>query len=153
MGEWGDYKHLLAERSASAVEAPSPQYSAGRVERVVFPLVSRPHLTNAPWNSQTTIEEANRILSGELKYFSHQFIKTGFPPNWHTPLPTPSSAADVTTQPTAEDGGLSMMKHWSQISDDHVVARRAIVLPDEAIPNDNIRSWVCTNVNGNISCW
>ena len=27
--------------------------------------------------------EADRVLAGEWKYFSHEWIKTGFPPDWH----------------------------------------------------------------------
>lgn len=46
--------------------------------------------------SRPPVEEANRLLNGELKYFSHEYRKTGFPPVWH-------------------DGN---QKHWSQISDD-----------------------------------
>ncbi|MCB9145299.1 MAG: alginate lyase family protein [Anaerolineales bacterium] len=42
------------------------------------------------------IEEANKLLNGELKYFSHEYRQTGFPPIWN-------------------DG---TQKHWSQISDD-----------------------------------
>ena len=77
----------------------------------------------APWNKQIAIDEADRILNGELKYFAHEFHQVGFPPNWHqipATLPTPSSAADVSTRHAAEDGGLSTptTKHWSQISDD-----------------------------------
>ena len=34
-----------------------------------------PHL---PWNSKTAIDEANRILSGEIKYFAHEFHRTSF---------------------------------------------------------------------------
>jgi asparagine synthase (glutamine-hydrolysing) len=56
------------------------------------------------------IEEANRLLNGELKYFSHEYRKTGFPPVWH-------------------DG---RQKHWSQISDDHVTARRSWFLPKQS---------------------
>ena len=66
------------------------------------------------WNTQPAIDEAGKLLSGEIKYFSHQFYKTGFPPNWQS----------------------DTHKHWSQISDDNVIARRALALPDEAIPND-----------------
>ena len=33
------------------------------------------------WNRQTAVDEAERILNGELKYFAHKFVKTGFPPN------------------------------------------------------------------------
>jgi hypothetical protein len=42
------------------------------------------------------VQEADKLLNGELKYFSHEYHKTGFPPAWN-------------------DGG---QKHWSQISDD-----------------------------------
>ncbi len=121
-GEWEDYKNQITNKPA------------GRVGAAFFRSVSRPDVTNAPWNSQTAIAEANKILSGEFKYFSHQWIKTGFPPNWHSPLPTPSAASDITTQHAAEDGGLSQRKHWSQISDDHVVARSP--RGDEAISHD-----------------
>lgn len=54
--------------------------------------------------SQSTIDEANKILSGQLKYFSHQFHQTGFPPNWHK---DPITNYQLPTN-----------KHWSQISDD-----------------------------------
>ena len=74
----------LPERSDSVVEARLP---------------SQP-----PWNPQTAVEEANRILSGELKYFAHKFVKTGFPPDWHK---DPFSGKKL-------DSG----KHWSDISDD-----------------------------------
>jgi asparagine synthase (glutamine-hydrolysing) len=62
------------------------------------------------------IEEANKLLNGELKYFSHEYRKTGFPPVWH-------------------DGG---QKHWSQISDDHVTARRSWFLPKQSPHNGRL---------------
>lgn len=52
--------------------------------------------SSRPDYGNTAIEESNKLLNGELKYFSHEYRKTGFPPVWH-------------------DGG---QKHWSQISDD-----------------------------------
>ncbi|HRQ22212.1 MAG TPA: hypothetical protein PLF42_02185 [Anaerolineales bacterium] len=55
------------------------------------------------WDTRQAIEEANKLLNGEIKYFSHEYRKTGFPPVWN-------------------DG---QQKHWSQISDDHVAARRS----------------------------
>jgi len=78
--------------------------SAGRVERAFFPLVSRPNEVKVPWNKQTAIEEADRILNGELKYFAHKFHQVGFPPNWHK---DPVSGIE-----------LDSTKHWSQIPDD-----------------------------------
>ncbi len=50
------------------------------------------------------MDEAERILNGELKYFAHPFIKTGFPPDWHK---DPLSGIKLDSQ-----------KHWSEISDD-----------------------------------
>ena len=66
-----------------------------------------PHADEAPempWNPQQVIEEADRILNGELKYFAHDFIQTGFPPDWHT---------DPVSEKKLDSG-----KHWSEISDD-----------------------------------
>jgi asparagine synthase (glutamine-hydrolysing) len=37
---------------------------------------------NISWDSKIAINEADKILSGEFKYFEHTFYKTGFPPNW-----------------------------------------------------------------------
>jgi hypothetical protein len=91
--------------------------------------------------SRPAIDEADKLLSGEIKYFSHQFHKTGFPPNWHQippTLPTPSSATGD-SEYTAEDGGLSRGKHWSQISDDSVIARNGAKRHDEAILNYDIK--------------
>lgn len=109
-----------------------------------------------PWNPQRAIAEAERILNGEIKYFAHQFVKTGFPPNWHKDY---FSHVTLTLSASEGEGSLpqqtetlqsqqpllqsDMNKHWSQISDDHVVARRAggrvakciEAKPDEAISN------------------
>ncbi len=52
----------------------------------------------------TAIEEANRLLGGELKFFSHTYNHIGFPPNWHK---------DPIT-----NYQLPIGLHWSQISDD-----------------------------------
>jgi hypothetical protein len=56
------------------------------------------------WNPQLAIGEAERVLKGELKYFAHKFVKTGFPPDWHI---DPISGKK-----------LDAKKHWSEISDD-----------------------------------
>jgi asparagine synthase (glutamine-hydrolysing) len=57
-----------------------------------------------PWDPQLAVDEAERIFSGEIKYFAHQFIRTGFPPDWHR---DPVSGI-----------GLDRHKHWSEISDE-----------------------------------
>ena len=52
----------------------------------------------------TAIEESNRLLNGELKFFSHTYHQIGFPPNWHKdPITNYQLPIDL---------------HWSQISDD-----------------------------------
>lgn len=56
------------------------------------------------WNPQTAVEEAERTLNGELKYFAHKFVQVGFPPDWHK---DPFSGKK-----------LESTKHWSEISDE-----------------------------------
>ena len=63
--------------------------------------------TNLPWDPQLAVNEAERILNGELKYFAHKFARTGFPPDWHT---DPVSGKK-----------LDPNKHWSEISDEDAV--------------------------------
>ncbi|MFN8383547.1 MAG: alginate lyase family protein [Anaerolineales bacterium] len=60
------------------------------------------HLAGCDIN--VAVQEADRILNGEIKFFSHEYQQTGFPPNWHT---------DPVSKTT-----LNSTKHWSQISDD-----------------------------------
>ena len=60
--------------------------------------------SDAPWNPQLAVDEAERVLNGELKYFAHEFIKTGFPPDWHR---DPVSGIK-----------LDSSKHWSEISNE-----------------------------------
>ena len=88
-----------------------PQQSAGRVAEGL----SRPSELPAdlPWNPQTAIVEADRILNGELKYFAYKFYQTGFPPNWHQVPTTLQPPSPATVWPIA-----AAIKHWSQISDD-----------------------------------
>lgn len=62
---------------------------------------------NVPWNPRFAVNEAERILSGGLKYFAHEFHETGFPPNWHK---DPFSGVEIPAD-----------KHWSQYSDDGVL--------------------------------
>jgi len=85
---------------------------------------------DARWNPQTAIAEADRILSGEIKYFAHEFHRTGFPPNWHkdyfTDHVTLSDSEGSLTQhqetlrsrQPLPQSDTDSNKHWSQISDD-----------------------------------
>lgn len=67
--------------------------TVGGTARTVFP-----HLPHPP------MDEANRILNGEIRFFSHEYQMTGFPPDWHK---------DPCTGVT-----LNAKAHWSQIADD-----------------------------------
>jgi len=70
--------------------------------------------------SRPAIDEANKILSGEIKYFSHQFHQTAFPPNWHKDYVT-LSASEESLPISSEILRLAQNdkhRHWSQISDD-----------------------------------
>ncbi|HEX9331003.1 MAG TPA: hypothetical protein VF896_03870, partial [Anaerolineales bacterium] len=60
--------------------------------------------SDVPWNPKHAVNEAERVLNSELKYFEHNFIKTGFPPDWHK---DPISGKKLDSN-----------QHWSEISDD-----------------------------------
>ena len=138
------------------------QQPAGRVGAGPFRPVPRPSESppNLPWNSQTAIDEADRLLNGGIKYFAHEFHQTGFPPYWHedyfsSHVTLSDSKGSLSGQSEALRSQQSlphtvpaslresdMNKHWSQISDDNVITRRALALPDDceaclwqAIPN------------------
>ena len=113
MGEWGDYqKHVGAGSPRPDLQIPKELPE------------------NIPWNKQQAIDEATRLLNGELKYFSHQFIQTSFPPNWHADyvtlsrdsgegsLPAHASSSVFGSANASLRPPLSAMKHWSQLSDD-----------------------------------
>ncbi len=106
MGEWDDYqKHIGAvakhPRTILSIPTELPE--------------------TIPWNKQAAIEEANRLLNGELKYFSHEYHQVCFPPNWHK---DPISGIE-----------LDSTRHWSNISDDNVAARRSWFLPKQSHRN------------------
>lgn len=55
------------------------------------------------WNPQLAVDEAERILAGELRYFEHTPYQIGFPPDWHL-----DPHANIR---------IDAHKHWSQIPD------------------------------------
>ncbi len=59
---------------------------------------------NISWNPGLAVAEAERLLNGELEYFAHQFIETGFPPDWHR---DPFSGVRLDAD-----------QHWSEIPND-----------------------------------
>ncbi|MBE0669653.1 MAG: alginate lyase family protein [Anaerolineales bacterium] len=100
-------------RKANAPKIFFDENTGGRVARTVFPRVSRP-----------PIEEADRILNGEIKFFSHEYQRTGFPPVWN-------------------DG---QQKHWSQISDDSDTDIKFIWEPNRfAFIYTLVRAYAATN--------
>jgi asparagine synthase (glutamine-hydrolysing) len=63
-----------------------------------------PHLPrDLKWTPQLAVDEAERILAGELRYFEHTPYQIGFPPDWHLD-PRANIRVDAS-------------KHWSQIPD------------------------------------
>ncbi len=144
MGEWSDYKNRISEKPA------------GRVARMFFAGVPRPSTLppNVSWNEQIAVDEANRVLNGEIKYFAHEFVKTGFPPNWHKDyfsnvtlsdsegsLPTQSET--LRSQRTLPQS--DMNKHWSQISDDSTTDIKCIWEPSRfAFVYTLVRAYVAT---------
>lgn len=93
-GAWEDYKAHIKAVPAAPQKEP----------RFLFSAETLPIPQQVPWDKQKALEEANRLLSGEIKYFAHQFFQTGFPPSWHkAPLPAFE---------------LAPAKHWSEYSDD-----------------------------------
>lgn len=59
---------------------------------------------NISWDSKLAVEEAEKNLGGEVKYFEHTYQKIGFPPDWFL---DPVSGIRLPSD-----------KHWSQIPDD-----------------------------------
>jgi hypothetical protein len=55
------------------------------------------------WNPQLAVNEAERILAGELRYFEQTPYQIGFPPDWHL---DPRTNVHIDAH-----------KHWSQIPD------------------------------------
>ncbi|HEX2994597.1 MAG TPA: heparinase II/III family protein, partial [Anaerolineales bacterium] len=58
----------------------------------------------APWDAKLAVKEAERLLKGGLRYFTHEYFKTGFPPDWH--------------RDPVSGKGLDSTKHWSEISNE-----------------------------------
>jgi hypothetical protein len=81
------------------------------------------HAVEGHWNPQTAIDEAERVLSGEINYFAYKFHQTGFPPNWHQApvmlqLPSFAKHPRGTAAGTPTRAESDSTKHWSEISDD-----------------------------------
>src|SRR5262245_30193662 len=101
--KWEDYPlETWLKKDIPSTPQEYTQWRKNNLRKFFFDNATYPE--NTPWNKQSAIDEADRILSGEIKYFAHQFRRTGFPPNWH--------------QDPISKSSLVSTKHWSQISDD-----------------------------------
>lgn len=68
------------------------------------------------WDKQTPVVEAERILEGVIRFFSHQYQWTDFPPNWlRDPISGVQFSADI---------------HWSKLSDDSTTDLKLIWEPN-----------------------
>jgi heparinase II/III-like protein len=119
-----------------------------RSSRPILP-IPKEYPPTISWKLRDAVGVADFLLDGMPVYFSRQFVRTGFPPNWHkdyftTYVTLSDSEGSLLTQQTETlqsqqsllQSDIDSTKHWSQISDDHVIARSALALPDEAISND-----------------
>ncbi len=101
--EWDD--RPLAYWLKPGIPSEPENYSAWRNQHAPkFFFDEIPSLPpNLPWNPQLAVDEAEKILAGELRYFEHTPYRIGFPPDWHLD-PRTNIRVDAT-------------KRWSQIPD------------------------------------
>jgi asparagine synthase (glutamine-hydrolysing) len=94
----------LASWLKQGIPSTAEAYVAWRNQN--SPVFFRPewHASGVSWDPQTALDEAERILAGKLRYFSHSYYQVGFPPDWHK---DPASGIK-----------LEAKKHWSELSDD-----------------------------------
>ena len=100
---WEDYPlETWLKKDIPAIPQDYTQWRKNNLRKFFFDKAIYPE--NTSWNKQSAINEADRILSGEIKYFAHQFHRTSFPPDWHQDPISRTSFAST--------------QHWSRISDD-----------------------------------
>jgi hypothetical protein len=76
------------------------RWRAKNVPAFLFQQVN-PLPENIPWKPEIAVREAEKILTGEFKYFEHTYYKIGFPPDW---------SVDPSTNTRLDSN-----KHWTQI--------------------------------------
>lgn len=94
---WSD-RPLASWLKAQIPSAPQ-EYAAWRktnAPKFFFDETRRTRLSDEM--TRPAVEEADKLLNGEIKFFAHQFRRVGFPPRWQEDAPSDA--------------------HWSQISDD-----------------------------------
>ncbi len=65
---------------------PNTDFEYGQWRKQNSPKYFFPTGTKLPesnsWKTHIAVQDAERLLSGELKYFEHDFYQVGFPPDW-----------------------------------------------------------------------
>ena len=111
---WEDYPlETWLKKDIPSIPQEYTQWRKNNLHEFFFDKATYPE--NTSWNKQSALDEADRILSGEIKYFAHQFHRAGFPPKWHE---IPNSLLEAASLPPRTAAGAALNKHWSQISDD-----------------------------------
>lgn len=94
--------------------------------------------TDLPPASVSAIEEAERILGGEWRYFGHQLMTVGFPPDWHlnpfTGSRLPADRHWTTISDAGESGDIKLVWEASRFAVVYTLARAYAASHDERYP-------------------
>ena len=109
---------------------------------------------NVPWDAEQAVQEAERVLSGEWQYFSHDWMKTDFPPDWHVD-PVSGYHFDPSKHWTEinEYGNYDIKYTWeaSRLSMIFTLVRAYAKKPDERYPEaywQLLEDWMTHNQPG-----
>ena len=145
--KWSDrpLKHWLKP----TIPSDPDSYAAWRKQNApkFFPTVGAG--SPRPDYGTNAIEEANKLLNGELKYFSHTYHQIGFPPRWNDVILSdsegslPMSSEILRSRRTLPQNDIA--RHWSQISDDSTTDIKFIWEPNRfAFVYTLVRAYVIT---------
>jgi asparagine synthase (glutamine-hydrolysing) len=77
--------HPLSHWIKPSIPAETAMYHAWRMKNAppwfFMDVPATP--SDAPWDTRQAVHMAEQVLAGEWQYFGWQWLKTGFPPNWH----------------------------------------------------------------------
>lgn len=110
-------------------------------------------------NFSRTVQDAERMLVGEWKYFSHEWINTGFPPDWHLdPLTGIVMEKDKPWYQIREYGDHEIKYAWeaSRLSMVFTLVRAYAINKDERYPRafwQLVENWMDQNPPGRGVNW
>jgi asparagine synthase (glutamine-hydrolysing) len=114
---------------------------------------------DVPWDAEKAVQDAERVLAGEWQYFSHDWLKTGFPPDWHTD-PVTGYHFDPTVHWSEIDeyGNYDIKYVWeaSRLSMVHTLVRAYAKKPNERYPEafwKLVENWMEHNPPGSGVNW